>query len=333
MIEDINILIIKHFKGETTSGEEVRLHEWRASSEDNRLHYRQMQRVWHVSYPLFDIQEIDMAAAEKNVLDKIMATRFSQDRFLWWGQKIAGVLFIPLLVLSIYLLRQNRDSSLQAYTPREVTSMPGTRTKISLPDGSEVWLNSDSHLKYATPFNTGERTVELSGEAFFRVKADLENPFKVILDGIVVVVTGTELNVESYAGDSTRIITLVNGKASILTSKQQEIPLLPNQQFVLNNHTNNYSLHAKDAYSYTQWKDGVLAFREETLENVFKRVGRTFHVEIDIMDPSLARHLYRATFADESLEQILDLISLSAPIYYKYTHPADTKKRVEVYMK
>lgn len=311
----------------------MRLHDWYASSDENKLHFDQMKRVWNCSYPPFDPREIDVASAEKKVLNKIKPNKTTYYHLLSWGQKIAGVLFIPLLVLSVYLLSDKNDAVYQAHATHEVSAMPGTRSKITLPDGSEVWLNSASNMRYATPFDAGKREVELSGEAFFKVKADTKNPFIIALDGIEVMVTGTELNVESYANDSLNIITLVNGTASILTADHQEIPLLPNQQVIINTQTNDYSLYSKDAGSYTRWKDGVLAFREETLQNVFKRVGRTFHVDIDIMDPSLARHLYRAMFTDESLDQILNLISLSAPIYYEYITPPEGKKRVEVYMK
>lgn len=333
MKEEINILIVKHFEGEITSNEASILHEWRASSEENKVHFDQMSRLWNTSFHSFSPQDLDVASAEEKVLKRIRPTKSIYRNLLSWGQKIASVLFIPLAVLSAYLLIQQNDATPLETTSHEVFAMPGTRSKINLPDGSEVWLNSNSYMRYDTPFESGIREVMLSGEAFFSVNADKNNPFIITFEDMEVMVTGTELNVESYANDSINIVTLVNGKASILIADHKEITLLPNQQFIVDTRTNEYGLISKDAMSYTRWKDGVLIFREETLKDVFKRVGRTFHVEIDIMAPSLAEHLYRATFTDESLDQILDLISQSAPIHYEYIISPQGKKRIEVYLK
>jgi ferric-dicitrate binding protein FerR (iron transport regulator) len=210
-------------------------------------------------------------------------------------------------------------------------------SKIDLPDGSTVWLNSGSKLKYPLAFDGKERNVSLSGEAFFKVHADKSHPFIVATQGLDVTATGTQFNVEAYASDTITAITLVEGKVDVDMSGIIKEKLKPNQRLVLNSITNNYKLTETDAQHWGMWKDGILAFRDEPLEEVFKRIGRNFNVDIKVKDPVVGKQLYRATFERESFEEILRLLKMTSPIQYKrigrVRQPDNeyTKERIEVY--
>ena len=104
-----------------------------------------------------------------------------------------------------------------------------------------------------------------------------------------------------------------------------------NRQFVWNTNTNRHDVYTVDASLYGKWKEGILIFRDETLENIFKRVARTFNVDISIKDPALAKQRYRATFEQESLDEILELLRMSAPIRYSFNgDKRNPKKIIEV---
>ncbi len=98
---------------------------------------------------------------------------------------------------------------------------------------------------------------------------------------------------------------------------QTEINIPAGKRLCLKKNSNIYSLVATDPYKWFAWKDKVMIFRNDPLSYVFKRLSLTFNVEIKIADPRLANHPYRATFEDESLEEILRLLKISAPIVYK----------------
>lgn len=333
MKQDINILIAKFLDGNITSEEKQILLGWCNLNEENRTHFQRIKNIWYATHPVFDPNTIDTSNAERTVLQKIKnQQKPSYKTILLAWQKIAAILLLPLLLLSIYLFINNNKLQHPQVTTQEISALPGTRTKVNLPDGSEAWLNSGSTLSYSLPFTTSQRKITLVGEGFFSVKADKKHPFIVSAKELEVVVTGTKLNVEAYPGDSLHIVTLMEGKASVTADNQEPVNLKPNQQFSLNTHTQLYNMYTTDAALYGQWKDGILAFRDETLENVFKRIARTFNVEIHVKDPRLATHSYHATFEKESLQQIMNAIQLSAPIQYNVSE-VNGKEVFEVYYK
>uniref|UniRef100_UPI00261C399E FecR family protein n=1 Tax=Ferroplasma sp. TaxID=2591003 RepID=UPI00261C399E len=97
----------------------------------------------------------------------------------------------------------------------------------------------------------------------------------------------------------------------------KKVVLRPNQRLVFNSLSNQHNVMATDAQEWELWKEGILAFRDEPLEEVFQRIGRAFNVDISVKDQFIARQRYRATFKNESLDEILHLLQLTAPIQYK----------------
>lgn len=336
MTNDIDILIARFFDGTIKASELEELTKWYSANEANKAAFDHSLLIHQLSHPAFDPASIDVDAAEMKVVERIkIKKRFSLPAFVTYLSRAAAILLLPVLALSIYLLIDNqRLGSIAQNTLQEVSALPGTRTHFTLPDGTKVWLNSGSTLTYPLKFDHDHRTTTLSGEGYFKVLSDANRPFIVATTNLKVLVTGTELNVESYPGDSVSMVTLINGKASVLTLANTKINLKPDQCFALNNIVQQFSVNKVDAALYGMWKDGVLAFRYETLEKIMKRIGRTFNVDIRIKDPVLARQKYRATFEEESLQQILNAVGLAAPVrYHQYTdNSGGTRKEIiEVY--
>lgn len=313
---EIEELIAKQFSGSITPQEKVMLIVWLNKSVENKLYYTQLKNIWQNSHPAFNPDEIDVITAEARVMNKISTRRWTHAPVIIWWQRIAAILILPVIMMMGYLL-YNQTSDKTAIAYQEITSPFGISSKVDLPDGSTVWLNSGSKLKYPVVFASDVRNVYLSGEAFFKVHSDKSHPFIVATDHVKVRATGTQFNVEAYKSDSITAVTLVEGKVNVDFNCGSKEELLPNQRIVLNSISNNYQLVETDAKRWGLWKDGVLAFRNEPLEDVFKRIGRTYNVDIKVNDPVVARQLYRATFEGESFEEILRLLKLSAPIQYK----------------
>lgn len=336
----IDILISRLLSNNITDDERKVLDEWLSESPDNKKYLGQLINIWQSSHPAFDPEEIQMESAIRDIHHKIEAAgSLSQGKsfkILVWWQRIAAVLFIPVFVLMGYLLSRDTDFNPQtAY--QEVFSPYGVRSKISLPDGSSVWLNSGSKLKYPIEFKSGSRNVSLTGEAFFEVRSDKKNPFVVHTEQMKVEATGTAFNVEAYETDTIVAVTLVHGKVDVDISGRRKLDMQPNQRICFNNLSNKYELSTVDTYKWIAWKDGVLAFRDDRLDYVFKKIGLMYNVEISVKDVDIASQLYRATFEGESLDEILNLLKLSAPIRYEYTKRvksesgAFTKEKIEVY--
>ena len=168
---------------------------------------------------------------------------------------------------------------------------------MNLPDGSIVWLNSGGELKYPTKFKAGERSVYLNGEAFFEVHSDKKNPFIVYTEDMEVKATGTAFNVEGYSNDTINAVTMVNGVVEVeLDRSKERLNLKPGQRINYNTKRQNYRVEEVDTYKWCAWKDGKLIFRDEPLDDVFRKIGQVYNADIVVMDKDLAKHMYRATF-------------------------------------
>ncbi|MGD9930683.1 MAG: FecR family protein [Mangrovibacterium sp.] len=232
--------------------------------------------------------------------------------------KIAAILIIPLLLALGFLYIQLEDFLFQQQVVVEVASPTGSRTSLNLPDGSTVWLNGDSHIRYPAVFNES-REVEIQGEAFFKVQSDTEHPFLVKANGISVEATGTEFNVSAYTDDPEISVILKEGKVAVLNDQQDELKQMASgYQFRYNPNTNASSYAPVNAEGYAGWINGRLIFENANMAEVAKRLERWYGVNIEVRDPELFRLHFKATFIHENIEEALKLIQATATFDYEF---------------
>ena len=259
-----------------------------------------------------------------------------KSQLLIWICNIAAILLLPLLGLSAYLYYQTNTLKSKPVGLLETTTAYGVRTKITLSDGSEVWLNSGSTLSYPERFTKDKRQVTLSGEAFFKVKSDKDHRFDVqTSDGITVSAYGTEFNVQAYAEEPDIKATLAEGHIQIDQINQpasQE--LIPGEQAVYSRHTQQMQVRKANLLVETAWKDGKLVFRRTPMEEIAKQLSRHFNVNIQLQGKEIFDYTYSATFTTETLAEILSLLEKTAPIRCEIIEPqqqsdlAFTRKKV-----
>ncbi len=266
------------------------------------------QRLWHQLKP-----EI-----MKRTKPKEKQKRYSINQLF---NRVAAVLVLPLLLTSLYFFHEWRELSGGEQVFTEIHCPPGMRSQFNLPDGSTGWLNGDSHLKYPVLF-TENRSVELDGEAYFDVKRDSHSPFVVNAGGVDIKVLGTHFNVMAYSDFHRVEVTLDEGAVQV--SKRgtglNEV-LKPNEHFALDKREKRMSVRTVQTSYFTSWKEGVLEFRNVPLKEVALRLSRWYNSEITIQDEVLKDIPYRATFKNESLERVLSLLALAAPISYEIVEP------------
>lgn len=316
----IEQLAASYLSGNASPEEKEKLEAWIRANEANRRYYQQLKNIWEAGRPAFPTGQIDTEKAARRVMSRIKKrAAWYESAFVCYWQRIAAVLLLPLIGSTVYLYVEtqgNRQPSLPAPL-QEITVPYGTHARITLPDSSQVWLNAGSTLRYPAFFPAGsERKVDLRGEGYFEVKADAQHPFIVHTPRLTVTATGTAFNVNAYETDSVTAVTLTEGKVRIALGKTPAFALAPGEQVLYNQVANRYRIQQTDPYKWYAWKDGRLVFRDDPLEYVFKRIGRTFNVDIRIEDATLGRHVYRATFENESLDEILRLLQMTAPIAY-----------------
>lgn len=260
---------------------------------------------------------IDVTADWEQLQKRITADR-NRRLFFSYLRNVAAVL-LPLFLAYQYalypILKENRSTK-ETIT---VTSAPGMVTQTVLPDGSEVWLNALSSLTYPQRFTEKDRTVQLSGEAYFKVVSDKKHRFNVETPrNMVVSAYGTEFNVNAYESETNYEVTLANGHIEVSSGigpKATEV-LVVDEKAVLHVETGNIHVVTADTYVETAWKDGKMVFRREKLDKIAEKLSRRFGVDIRLEGNRLKGYEYTATFTDETLEDILDLLKRSAPITY-----------------
>lgn len=231
--------------------------------------------------------------------------------------KAAAILFLPLLALYI-----SKGDNLK-YSDSEIIytsiySPLGTRTMFYLPDGSKGWLNGGSYLEFAEGFPGKTRGVSLKGEAFFNVKTDAEKPFVVSTKNLNIKAKGTSFNVLAWDDVPETEIVLVEGKLDIYYHKERHIvSLAPGKLLRSMPKVSDSYIQKIDVDMHIAWVDGRLVFREDPFLEVVKRINRWYNVNIVIKDEILETYKYVATFQDETLDEILKMLAMSAPISYR----------------
>ena len=243
--------------------------------------------------------------------------------------RAAAILMLPVFSFGLYMsfkyqsTRHGQISVNQAYN--EVFSSVDAITKVSLPDGSNVWLNHSSTLKYPAMFQGDSRTVELTGEGYFEVAHNLKIPFIVKAGEIQVMARGTTFNILAYPGEDRIETSLINGSVELqmLDADRNVVHLLkmkPSDLAIYQKSDKEIITSSIEDERYYSWKDGKLIFKKEPMGEVVKKLSRWFNVDIQIKDPELLELTYTATFVHETLPQVMELIALVSPVSYSISN-------------
>ncbi len=194
----------------------------------------------------------------------------------------------------------------------------GAEYYLELSDGTKIWLNSDTKLKYPVAFVSERRIVELEGEAFFDVVKDTKHPFTVISGGQEVNVLGTQFNINSYSNYDIVRTTLVEGSVSVKTLAGEKINLKPGFQSVYKTTEGSLSSRRVNVTSYIAWKDGMFYFVEEPLKDILLTLERWYDIEFRYQDEVVKQiKLTGKIKRYESLNQVLLTIEKTNEVNFK----------------
>ncbi len=246
--------------------------------------------------------------------------------------KIAALFLAPLGCLYLFFVFKGTNRTIAS---NEVITKKGSTSQVKLPDGTSVWLNSDSRLVYSKDFGTVNREVKLTGEGFFDVVHDDSKPFIIHTDKIDITDLGTTFNVKAYEKDPTVEAVLVKGSIEVTfhDSPAEKIILKPNEKLVVRKDRsqvygeskddglpkiklNNIHLLDDSTVAETAWIRNRLVFNNQRLSDIAHLLERRFDVEVEIRDSELAEAPYTGDYEQETLPQILKYMSLSKPFQY-----------------
>lgn len=193
--------------------------------------------------------------------------------------------------------------------------------KLQLSDGSRVWLNAGSELRFPISFGANERNVYLKGEGYFEVAKDEKKSFNVHLDQAVVTVLGTAFNVSAYQDEKDITTTLVNGAVRFQSEQSgQNIVLNPGHQCVMNMNTGQTRVKEVDTDIYTSWVEGRFVFRFMTLETIMRQLQRWYDFEIIYSAPEIRQYEFQGVVKrDSKIEDVFKAIELATDVRFRMT--------------
>lgn len=312
---DLIELIVRKFSGETTPDELKIIEDWLSQNQENRDYYNELKDIWFTSGPDTDTTNFDVEKAlcefksQAGINDNNNTHTFRH--FLQYAALILLLLGIPLT----YWISKNTGQE-----PDNITTVYcdyGDRTSIVLPDSSKVWLNSGSRITFNNNFNKGSRELYLEGEAYFAVEKDPENPFMVNTSDISVEVLGTEFNLKAYPDEAAISVTLVEGSLHVSNHKESAM-IVPHQKLMYQKENHTISIEdLSDLEPETEWINGRLIFRNESLTELERKLERWFDVEIEFSDEQVKNRRFTGTLGRESILEVISYFASSQYVDYR----------------
>ncbi len=328
--------------GELTSSDSEILNHWLKKSENNKLIFDQFSDIWQTSFHRNINNLIDTDKAWNDLQVQLHLPE-NKIRSINWNEiiRIAAVFVIALFLggLGYYIINQKNKVNTEPLFVEYVSPL-GSRSFVILTDGSKVWLNAGSTLKYKNTYGTSNRDLLLTGEAFFEVAKNKEIPFIVKTSEIDIIALGTKFNVKAYSEEKTIETTLIEGSVKLESSTVKladNLVLSPNEKAVFTKKNQSVELIAQQQQTKTDdviakpkleiiesvepesiisWKDKRWVINNEKLGNLAVKLERRYDVNFIFDNDLLKDYSFRGTLEDETLEQIMEAVKFSSPIKY-----------------
>lgn len=354
----IKALIIRYLSDQITKDEKSVLLEWLKESDENRRLFIEYRKIFDLSLCANYANRFSERKQDnwKNLNDKIES--FEKEEINQKVIRLPYFLKIAAAVLLIFFggaatyhwLFGAKSIQNLSNIEYEVTAPRGGKSELVLTDGTKVWLNAGSRLRYMANYGINSREVHLVGEGYFSVVKNPKKPFIVQTSGLKIKAFGTSFNVKAYPEEKTVTTTLVEGIVKI-EGKGVNLSMKPKEVVIVGKETPKYAPKIRKEAActtknvntprsvpeaneglqpntvklarnvntniYTSWKDNLWIIQSESLENIAVIMARKFNVTVNIKSPELNRYTFTGTFNNETLEQILDIFKLTAPLDYQ----------------
>ncbi len=312
--------ILRCLRHESDADEIREVEQWIAQSDDNRREAMNIYRTYRDIEALHSASLIDTDRAKKRLHERIGATAAKSRRELRPRLALASILGVVVVALFAGIFyKAYRDSAPQQMI--ELYADTGTTRSATLPDGSQVWLNANSTLRYPAEFSRRNREVELDGEAYFKVTKSEGRKFTVTTANIQVEVLGTEFDVDSYnIAGRTSAVTLVSGKVRMSYTDEDKlrssIILKPNQRAELDASKQLRLFNTPTAKSAGLWTEGKIVFDHTSFATAVRMIENRYNVSVNVKNPRLYDYTFSGTFTDADLQSVLKYLSLASDIHF-----------------
>lgn len=278
-------ILYKYFEGKATLEEELMIRDWLDKSPDNMAILLEERKI-------FDSMLISPTCVESDYLVDEIRSKSRIKIIFKEFLKIAAIITIAILGTT-YWISNKEDNNIAMQT---IKVPAGQRLNIILPDGTAVWLNAQTTIKYPVSFNRKERLVEIDGQAYFDVAPNKDVPFIVSTEEGRVQALGTKFDVLAYSADNTFETMLLEGsvKIDLKNNPKQSVILKPNDKaYYQNDMLVTENVQDKSEY---EWRNGLLSFRNKKFEDIMKTFEKTYDIKIVIDNPNIENKEMTAKF-------------------------------------
>ncbi|WP_160143725.1 FecR family protein [Chryseolinea soli] len=294
------------------------------SEEGKKIFETWYNAMPETDHPEFEASEATLKEELAKIKNRGVVPLKQEERspvMVYWKAAAVALLVVSAGIL-LYVKRDLFTKEEITYTEHYVPK--GKLLQLSLSDGSQVWLNSDTKFRYPETFGSGDREVYLEGEAFFNVSKDPSRPFRIHSGGkLTTTVLGTSFNVKAYRNDDFNEVAVITGKVSVVhttsDNRSSEVLLQPGQKAVL---VKTQDLLSKETFSdvdhYTSWREGKLIFEDAPVADVISSLQRYYNIEINLSSETLKACRVTATFDPMPLEKVMYLLCFT--LNAEYTH-------------
>jgi ferric-dicitrate binding protein FerR (iron transport regulator) len=321
-------LIVKYYQGTLSREENQHLLEWVNLNAENRQLFEDTQKVWQKSRnPAAEIDfdtEQEWIKLSNHIQPSPFQKKAEKDgphivKHLnpWLWRSIAAA--ITLLLVAFLVVYQPWSANNQSVFVTKSTANQ-VKQRHLLPDGSVVWLNENSTIRYAEKFSTSTREVYLAGEAFFEVTEDPQKPFIIHGNHTITQVVGTSFNLKTKPEEAIVEVTVVSGKVRFFreNAPQKQVTLTAGMKGLYQSGLDSlYHIENTNA-NFRAWQDNRLIFDNSQLKEILPIVEKHYKTSIKPDNPAILNCRFTSTFEQARLEEILQAITLSLDLHYHY---------------
>ena len=318
----IYILIGKVLSGNATSEETQELEKWKNAAQENQYLFEKSKKAWGKGEKFISETSLQNDRSKlESEYNRYLSDRVKKMNRQSFIYKIAAVLAFPIaMAIGWYLFGESEKPVQLAEQLYEISSPKGHVSKVKLPDGTQVWINTNSSIVYdAATFNQNNREIQLKGEAYFEVTSSEEKPFIVVTPHANVKVTGTSFNVNAYPASPLFETVLAEGKIELQlkSGATESLIVEPNQQVIFNSINKKFDIQSVEAEMFTAWRNGEIIFKDATLADLIKELERIYDIQFHLKPASLGELRFRGMFSyNNNLIEALEKIKKSSNLDY-----------------
>lgn len=308
-------LIISKLRKETNAEEELTFNNWLLTGNNREL-FQQLEFVWDRVQQKVSVYEPDLeyywkelsarinqSPVAKTETRKPHKSRFITNRLL----KIAAALAIVISTTFFFAYYFGKNSSINSQEYITYSTL-NTKSKVLLPDSTEVWLHNNSSITYKFNEDLNQREVNLSGEAFFNVKHNKQFAFLVASKGVEVKVHGTQFNVNAYPSTNNVLVSLYQGSVS-MKSNEKNIFLKPGEEGLFDSKNKNITVSEGDVEFAKIWTSDKIRFENKNLREVCRYLSKWHGIKFEIDSEINDNQSYTFTFRGQDIEEVVGIMA------------------------